>query len=96
MNATPFVFRHPPHDCPPTDWMAGGSCNPAAAEAYGFRESDVVQAVVDAYYEAFTACGGGCLRAGSAHGHAGRQASRDALRSALVGHFVDALEHLGV
>lgn len=63
------------------DWMAGGSCDPEANAAYGFTEEQVVSAVMAAYVDAFMQAPDGV--------------SREALRAALVGSFVDALEQLG-
>lgn len=82
MKATPSIFRDPPHACPPGgDWMAGGSTNPDAGEAYGFTECQLVGAAMAAYVGAFVDALDGVSRA--------------ELRGALVGRFVDELERLG-
>lgn len=87
MNPHPFILRNRPRACPPpfddlpADWMAGGSCDPDAHRAYGFGEVEVVNAAAAAYQDTFNAAPPGT--------------PREALRAALVGAFVDALEHLG-
>lgn len=65
----------------PADWMAGGSCDPEAAAAYGFNEAQLVSAATAAYMETFMDAPPGVDRA--------------TLRAVMVGHFVDALERLG-
>lgn len=60
------------------DWMAGGTCDRAAARAYGFNESQMVGAAVYAYMDAFDACKG----------------DRSTLRAAFVAAFNEALNRL--
>lgn len=81
MNHQPFIYRDAPASCPPSsDWMMGGSCDPAAATAYGFTEAQVMTAALSAYYEALGAFPG---------------ADRETLRDQLVSLFVDELDALG-
>lgn len=84
MNATPYIFRDPPAPCPPPaddgDWMAGGCSDPDATAAFGFSAAAVVSLAAAAYMDAYLAMPPGT--------------SREALRGALVGHFVDALDAL--
>lgn len=85
MTAAPYVFRDPPAPCPPPvedgEWMAGGCCDPAAAAAFGFSEAAVVNLALAAYMDAYLSAPPGT--------------SREELRAALVGRFVDELDALG-
>jgi hypothetical protein len=81
MNHQPFIFRDAPAPCPPSaDWMMGGSCDPAAADAYGFTEAQVATAALAAYHDALAHSPG---------------ADRETLRDHLVSFFVDELDTPG-
>lgn len=61
------------------EWMMGGCRDRAANRAYGFREADVAQAAVGAYYEAFVTMEG---------------ADKTHLKAALCKAFEDAVRDL--